>query len=206
MPEPESVRVGPSRSAVRDTAASERQRRPDVESDPDHPADHHAIAVAQAHAVVAPGNTHPGVGAIALVRDATGRVLLVWQRNGPFAGSWLLPGGGVELSEGVSHAAARELREETGLTVTDGRVIATYQTRSEPPGDYDVTVFMYEVTATGELKAEAGSEVAWFLPADIPDPHPALRRQLFDAGVLVDDDAAIEDTLRDAGIQMERLG
>ncbi len=154
---------------------------------------------------MAPGDTHPSVGAIALVRDASGRVLLVWQRSGPFAGSWLLPGGGVEPNEGVSHAAMRELHEETGLTATDGRVIATYETHSEPPDGYDLTVFMYAVTATGDLKAEGGSKVAWFVPADIPDPHPALRRQLFDAGVGQDDDDAIAAALAAAGLRMERL-
>lgn len=199
MPESESESVGVT-NAVRDTAAPERQRPPEPE--------HHAAGPTHAvpDAVVAPGDTHLIVGAIALVRDQAGRVLLVWQRSGPFAGSWLLPGGGVERNEGAGHAVGRELHEEAGLTATDGRVIATYQTRSEPPGDYDMTVLMYEVTATGELKAEAGSKVAWFVPADIPDPHPALRRQLFDAGVGVDDDAAIEDALRDAGIRMERIG
>jgi 8-oxo-dGTP diphosphatase len=147
-----------------------------------------------------------GTAAIALVRDSAGRVLLVWQRRGPFAGSWLLPGGGVAPDEGVSQAVGRELHEETGMVATDGRVIATYQTRSDPPGDYDMTVFLYLVTATGALRPETGSRVEWFAPAEIPDPHPALRRQLFDAGIGSDDEGRIEVALREAGIQMERLG
>jgi 8-oxo-dGTP diphosphatase len=155
---------------------------------------------------VAPGNTHPSVGAIALVRDRDGRILLVWQKSGPFAGSWLLPGGGVERDEGVSHAATRELHEETGLQAMEGKVIATYQTRSEPPGDYDMTVFMYALVAEGELRAEAGGKAEWFAADAIPDPHPALRRQLFDAGARRDDERAIEAALADAGIRMERLG
>jgi 8-oxo-dGTP diphosphatase len=154
---------------------------------------------------VAAGDTHPSVGAIALVRDREGRVLLVWQRSGPFAGSWLLPGGGVERNEGVSHAVARELREETGLEATDGKVIATYQTRSDPPGEYDMTVFMYALSADGELRPEAGSKVQWFDVDAIPDPHPALRRQLFDAALGADDAAAIDAALEAAGIRMERL-
>ena len=154
---------------------------------------------------MAPGDTHPSVGAIALVRDDDGRVLLVWQRSGPFAGSWLLPGGGVARDEGVSHAAARELREETGLEATDGKVIASYQTRSEPPGEYDMTVFMFALAAHGKLRAERGGKAEWFAPDAIPDPHPALRRQLFDAGLGHDDERAIERALSAAGIRMERL-
>ncbi len=140
-----------------------------------------------------------------MIRDERGRVLLVWQTGGPFAGHWLLPGGAVEPDEGVAHAAARELREETGLTLADGRLAAVYQTRSEPPGEFDITVFMYAGTATGELKAERGSDVRWFAPDEISEPHPALRRQLLDAGVGADDEALIEAALVEAGIRIERL-
>jgi 8-oxo-dGTP diphosphatase len=203
VPKPEPV--GVARTAVRDAAATERRPDPDDPADHHAAADHHATDPHTSAITVASGDTHPGVGEIALVRDSAGRVLLVLQRSGPFAGSWLLPGGGVERIEGVSHAVARELQEETGLVVADGRVIATYQTRSEPPGEYDLMVFMYEITATGDLRPERGSKVAWFVPAEIPDPHPALRRQLFDAGVGADDDAAIDAALAGAGIRMDRL-
>jgi 8-oxo-dGTP pyrophosphatase MutT (NUDIX family) len=47
-----------------------------------------------------------------LVLDGSDRLLLV--RSG---GIWLAPGGGVEDGEGLAEAAARELREETGLSV-----------------------------------------------------------------------------------------
>jgi 8-oxo-dGTP diphosphatase len=144
----------------------------------------------------------PGIAAIALIRDESGRLLLVKQTGGPFAGSWLLPGGRAGEDESTVHALVREVREETGLTMTDATYVAAYRTSGD---GYDLTVLMYRGPATGTPVAERGSEVRWFAVDAIPDPHPALRRQLRDAGVGHDDDAAIDGALAGAGIRMERL-
>ena len=146
------------------------------------------------------------IGAIVAVQDTAGQVLLVWQTSGPFAGHWLLPGGAVERDEGIVGAAARELHEETGLVLVGARLVAQYQVRSRPPGAYDIGVFVYTGTATGRLIAEPGSEARWFDPRALRDPHPALRRELLDAGIRADDAGAIEAALAAAGIAMERLG
>jgi 8-oxo-dGTP diphosphatase len=197
--EPEPVAVDLAESAVPDAAAPERQRDPDAH-DPDHhaataPRLSHAHADTAAPAVVS-------IAAIALIRDERGRVLLVKQRGGPFAGSWLLPGGRAAEDESAVHALVREVREETGLTLTDAIYIAGYRTSGD---DYDINVLMYRGPAEGMVSPEAGSDARWIDADAIPDPHPALRRQLFDAGVGTDDAAAIQAALEDAGISMERL-
>ena len=145
------------------------------------------------------------VGAITAIRDDRGRVLLVRQPRGPFAGVWLMPGGTVEPDEGVVHAAARELREETGLTLIGPHLAACYQVTSEPAGSLDMTVFMYAGAASGTLTPETGGEVRWFAVADIPSTHPLLLRQLADIGVGSAGDAAIAESLASAGIRVERL-
>ena len=142
------------------------------------------------------------IAAIALIRDDRGRVLLVKQTGGPFAGAWLLPGGRAADDESAVHALVREVREETGLTMTDAVYVAGYRTSGD---GYDITVLMYRGPAEGTLVAERGSDARWFDADAIPDPHPALRRQLFDAGVGHDDPAAIGAALVDAAIGMERL-
>ncbi len=57
----------------------------------------------------------PKLGALAVV-VRNGAVLLVRRRNAPNAGLWGFPGGHVEWGETALTAAARELREETGVT------------------------------------------------------------------------------------------
>jgi 8-oxo-dGTP diphosphatase len=143
-----------------------------------------------------------GIVAIALIRDERGRVLLVKQTGGPFAGSWLLPGGRAGEDESAVHALVREVREETGLTMTDAAYVAGYRTTGD---GYDLTVLMYRGPATGTLVAERGSDARWFEVDAIPDQHPALRRELCDAGIGQDDDAAIRAALARAGIAMDRL-
>lgn len=142
------------------------------------------------------------IAAIGLIRDERGRVLLVKQRGGPFAGAWLLPGGRADDDESAVHALAREVREETGLTMSDAEYVAGYRTSGD---GYDLTVLMYRGPATGTLVPEPGSEAQWFDPDAIPDPHPALRRQLFDARIGHDSDVAIDAALAAAAIGMERL-
>jgi ADP-ribose pyrophosphatase YjhB (NUDIX family) len=66
--------------------------------------------------------THPlvGVGAVVL---RNGQILLEKRRNDPGWGKWSALGGLVELGEGLEHAVAREVNEETGLTVEKMRLL-----------------------------------------------------------------------------------
>jgi len=61
----------------------------------------------------------------AIVRDADGRLLLVRRGRAPAAGLWSLPGGRIGPGETAAEAAAREVREETGLEVEIGAVVIT---------------------------------------------------------------------------------
>jgi mutator protein MutT len=60
------------------------------------------------------------VGAVVLDDD---RVLLVRRRHEPLKGAWSLPGGVVEVGETLDAALAREVLEETGLSVEVGPVV-----------------------------------------------------------------------------------
>ena len=58
----------------------------------------------------------PALGVSTLVRRGDS-VLLVRRGQPPAEGMWAFPGGKVEFGESLVDAAAREVREETGLTV-----------------------------------------------------------------------------------------
>jgi len=74
-------------------------------SDPDYrPADFPAVAVTTDLVVIT-------------IRDARLCVLLVRRGEKPFRGRWALPGGFLRPTENLDQAAARELTEETGVTV-----------------------------------------------------------------------------------------
>ena len=55
-----------------------------------------------------------GVGGVVIDR---GRALLIRRASEPLRGEWSIPGGMLELGETLEEGVARELLEETGLTV-----------------------------------------------------------------------------------------
>jgi 8-oxo-dGTP diphosphatase len=92
----------------------------------------------------------------AVVRDSAGRLLLIRRGHEPSLGLWSLPGGRIDPGESAADAAAREVREETGLDVDVGPLLASVEI-----GDFLVHDFAATVVG-GELRAgDDASEVRW---------------------------------------------
>ena len=68
------------------------------------------------------------------------RLLLVQRRRPPFEGAWAFPGGFVDVGEPPVDAAARELREETGIQGLDLTQLHTFGTPGRDPRGHVVSI------------------------------------------------------------------
>ena len=106
----------------------------------------------------------PKVAAGTIIEDA-GRVLLLRRAISPARGLWTFPGGYVDRGEPVPEAAAREAREEVGVTVALGELLGVYSARGVP-----VVLIVYRALVA-EGTPHAGPEaleLRWVEPAGIP--------------------------------------
>jgi 8-oxo-dGTP diphosphatase len=70
-------------------------------------------------------------------------VLLIKRGREPFKGRWALPGGFVDEDESLEAAAARELREETGLRGIKLEQLAAFGDPGRDPRGHTVSVVFY---------------------------------------------------------------
>lgn len=69
----------------------------------------------------------PLVGVGVAVFNQAGQVLLVKRGRPPRQGQWGLPGGLIDLGERLEDAARREVREECGIEVAIGELVAAFE-------------------------------------------------------------------------------
>ena len=117
----------------------------------------------------------PLVGVGAVVVDQ-GRVLLVRRGAEPLKGHWSLPGGLVELGEGLLQAVVREITEETGLVVEPVELIEVLDRIHSDAGrvryHYVIADYLCRVVGGALHAASDADAVRWVERAEWLDPSP----------------------------------
>ena len=110
----------------------------------------------------------PRVTVDAFVEDGRGRLLLVRRGRPPFRGSWALPGGFCEWGETTEECCAREMLEETGVTVRVEKLLGVYSDPKRDPRGHTVTVLYAARPVRGEAKgSDDAAEARWFTRKEI---------------------------------------
>lgn len=107
----------------------------------------------------------PCVGAV--VRDGSGRLLLVLRANAPAAGTWSLPGGRVEPGETDAAALAREVREETGYKITVGALVGVVERAGPGRVMYEIRDYACTVADGAPVAGDDAAAVRWCSPQDV---------------------------------------
>ena len=134
----------------------------------------------------------PQLGVSTLVRRGES-VLLVRRGRPPLAEIWAFPGGRVEFAETLADAAAREVLEETAVTVAiDGPIdhaeIILRDAVGVPERHYVLIVFSGTWRAGEPVAGDDAAEARWVDVTDLdrfpktPDTERILRRILADGG------------------------
>jgi ADP-ribose pyrophosphatase YjhB (NUDIX family) len=105
---------------------------------------------------------------IAIVPSSGKGIVLVRRKNNPAAGSWALPGGFIEANESPERAAAREVKEEVGLTVEVDRLVGVFTTTN---GTNEILlIYLMKPVSTAPVAGDDASEAGIFTLDKLPEP------------------------------------
>lgn len=116
---------------------------------------------------------HPAVAADCLVfghKDGETFLLLIQRKNEPCKGQWAFPGGFMNIDETADDAARRELKEETGLIVTDVHQVGAFTAVNRDPRERVLSISYYAyVEGTPDVNgADDARKAQWFPLSDLP--------------------------------------
>ncbi|MBI3898146.1 MAG: NUDIX hydrolase [Gammaproteobacteria bacterium] len=117
---------------------------------------------------------HPAITTdivIFTIRDRKLKLLLIRRGGEPYRGKWALPGGFVQMEEGLDEAARRELEEETGVAGVYLEQLYTLGKPDRDPRERVITVAYYALIPSDKLQLRAATDaeaVGWFGMEELP--------------------------------------
>ena len=97
------------------------------------------------------------------------KIVLIKRKRPPYKGKFALPGGFVDIGETTEEAVAREVLEETGLSIEIVKLLGVYSNPSRDPREHNVSV-CYLTKGKGNPKADSDADdIGLFDPNDLPE-------------------------------------
>ena len=114
----------------------------------------------------------PSVGLAVIIKK--GNTTLLGKRRGSHGeGTWNCPGGHLEYGESFEDCARREVKEETGLSVINLKLLTATNDMFTKEDKHYITLFMTADYVSGTpvvMEPEKCDEWKWFAWDDLPEP------------------------------------
>lgn len=108
---------------------------------------------------------------VVITKDEMPKVLLIQRGDEPYKGQWAFPGGFMEMDETTEQCAIRELKEETGLELSELHQIGAYSEVDRDPRGRTVTVaYLAVVDSTVVVEGQDDAAKAEWWPLTTPPP------------------------------------
>lgn len=98
-------------------------------------------------------------------------ILLIRRKDDPYKNFWALPGGFMQMDETAEECAKRELKEETGIRVSEIEQLHTFSAVDRDPRGRTISISFVAFVNASENRITAGDdagEAQWFRLDNLP--------------------------------------
>ena len=117
---------------------------------------------------------YTGKTSTAIIPYPDDKILLIKRNTRPFVGYWALPGGRMDPGETIEQTVVREVKEETGLTVTIVSKVGEYiekGVKDDVEYEYYPTCFVVKPVGGEVIKQESEiQDIQLFSLKELPEP------------------------------------